>query len=47
VIDQLHDHRLSAAKVLCDTLRLLAGDPAVRLPRKELAAYLKRYDGLQ
>jgi len=46
VIDQIHDHRLSAAKVLCDALRLLAGDPAVRLPRKELAAYLKRYDGL-
>jgi predicted nucleic acid-binding protein len=47
VIDQIHDHRLSAAKVLFDALGLLARDPAVRLPRKELAAYLKRYDELR
>jgi predicted nucleic acid-binding protein len=47
VIDQIHQHRISAAKILCDALRLLARDPAVRLPRKELAAYLKRYEGLR
>jgi len=47
VIDQIHQHRLSTAKTLCEALRLLAGDPAVRLPRKELAAYLKRYEELR
>jgi hypothetical protein len=47
VIDQIHDHRLSTAEVLFDALGLLARDPAVRLPRKELAAYLKRYDELR
>ena len=47
VIDQIHEHRLSTAKTLCEALRLLAGDPAVRLPRMELAAYLKRYEGLR
>jgi predicted nucleic acid-binding protein len=46
VIDEIHRHRLSAAKVLCAALRLLAGDPAVRLPRRELAGYIRRYEDL-
>jgi predicted nucleic acid-binding protein len=47
VVDELHLKQLSTAKILSAALRLLAGDPAVRLPRRELAAYVKRYEGLQ
>ena len=47
VVDEIHQNRLSTAKILCAALRLLAGDPAVRLPRRELAAYLKRYESLR
>jgi len=43
IVDQLHDHRISTASALYAALRLLAEDRAVRLPRKELAASLKRY----
>jgi hypothetical protein len=47
VLDEIHQNRLRTAKILCAALRLLAGDPAVRLPRRELIAYLKRYEGLR
>jgi hypothetical protein len=47
VVDELHKNRLSAAKILCAALRLLAVDPAVRLPRRDLAAYIKRYENLR
>jgi predicted nucleic acid-binding protein len=47
VIDEIHQKQLSTAKTLCAALRLLAGDPAVRLPRRELAAYVKRYENLR
>jgi hypothetical protein len=47
VVDQIHHNRLSTAKILCAALRLLGSDPAVRLPRRELAAYLKRYESLK
>ena len=46
VIDEIHQNRLSTAKILCTALQLLANDPAVRLPQRELAAYIKRLDGL-
>jgi hypothetical protein len=47
VIDQIHQQRLSAAKILCEALRALAADPAVRLPRREVAAYIRRYEDLR
>ncbi|PYU48754.1 MAG: hypothetical protein DMG53_06365 [Acidobacteria bacterium] len=34
VVDEIHQNRLSPAKILCAALRLLAGDSAVRLPRR-------------
>ena len=43
VIDELHRHALSTAENLRTALRLLADDPTVRLPHRELAAYIKRY----
>lgn len=47
VIDQIHQHRLSAATVLCNALRLLADDPAVRLPPRELAGYIRHYEDVR
>ena len=45
VIDELQAHAISTAGILLAALRVLASDPTVRLPRQELAAYLKRYGG--
>jgi len=47
VVDELHQKQLSTAKTLSVALRLLGSDPAVRLPRRELAAYIKRYEGFR
>jgi hypothetical protein len=47
VVDQIHAHRLGTAASLHAALLLLAEDPAVRLPRRELTASIKRYDGLR
>lgn len=47
VVDEIHTHSLSAAASLHAALLLLAEDPAVRLPRRELTASIKRYDGLR
>lgn len=45
VIDELQAHAISTAGILLAALQVLVSDPAVRLPRSELAAYLKRYGG--
>ena len=42
VVDELYRCEISAANALCSALRLLADDPAVRLPRWELALYIRR-----
>ena len=43
VIDEIHRCAISTAENLLAALRVLAADPAVRLPQRELAAYIKRY----
>ena len=43
VIDELHIHAISAIESLLEALQLMAKDPTVRLPQRELAAYIKRY----
>lgn len=43
VVDQLYENEVSTAKVLRTALQTLAADAAVRLPRKELVAYIMRY----
>jgi len=45
VFDQIHSNQLATAKTLHAALSQLAADPAVRLPRREVAAYSKRYGG--
>ena len=47
VVDEIHTHKISTAASLHARLLLLADDPAVRLPRRELAVSIKRYDGLR
>ncbi len=46
VIDQLHGHGLASAKRLHVVLKALMEDGAVRLPRKEVAIYIRRYSEL-
>ena len=47
VIDEIHRNQLTAAEVLYAALRLLAEDPTVRLPHRELTAYIKRYRSMR
>jgi predicted nucleic acid-binding protein len=42
IIDEMHRHELRTAELLCAALRVLADDPAVRLPKTELSALMKR-----
>lgn len=43
VIDELHVHAISATETLLKALQSMAKDQTVRLPQRELAAYIKRY----
>jgi len=47
VCDQLFDGKLSTAKQLHIALSKLAADFSVRLPKRELAAYIRRYQSLK
>ena len=43
VIDEIDRHAICTAETLLHALQLLAHDPTVWLPQRELAAYIKRY----
>ncbi|MGH9320454.1 MAG: hypothetical protein ACRD21_13360 [Vicinamibacteria bacterium] len=45
VVDEIHRNELRTASALLKALRILEQDPAVRLPRGELRASIKRYGG--
>lgn len=45
VLDQLHANRLTSVGKVLAALRTFLEDPTVRLPRRELAGYLRRYGG--
>ena len=45
VVDEIHRNQLRTAAALLKALRILEQDPAVRLPRGELMASIKRYGG--
>ena len=47
VIDQIHANQAGGARRLHEALRALSDDGAVRLPRCELDAYLKRHKALR
>jgi hypothetical protein len=46
-VDEIYTNKLATAGTLHAALLLLTDDPAVNLSRRELAASLKRYDGLR
>ncbi len=45
VFDQIFNNQLATAETLHSALSQLNADPAVRLPKREVAAYIRRYDG--
>lgn len=47
VLDQLHVARLAQAQAIVNVLKLFLEDTTVHLPRRELAAYIKRYESLK
>jgi predicted nucleic acid-binding protein len=47
VIDELHRNRIVKAKALLSALQTFSSDPTVRLPRREVATFIKRYAGLK
>ena len=47
VIDEIHRNSIKAARLLYAALLELSADPAVRLPKRELTLYLKRYESLR
>jgi predicted nucleic acid-binding protein len=47
VLDQIYRNRLTSAATLLAALRAFSADPTVRLPRRELGVYVKRYEKLQ
>lgn len=47
VLDQLHANRLTSAPAILNVLQVFLEDTTVHLPRRELAAYIKRYESLK
>jgi predicted nucleic acid-binding protein len=46
IVDEIHTNRLGTAAILHASLLVLEADSAVKLPARELAAFIKRYDRL-
>lgn len=46
LLEELHRHRLTSVASTLDVLRTFSEDVTVRLPRRELAAYIRKYEGL-
>ena len=47
VLDQLHSNGLTPTATVLTILRTFLEDVTVRLPRREVTAYIKRYEGLE
>ena len=47
VLDQLHANRFATAASILSVLEVFVEDATVHLPRRELAAYIKRYESLK
>ena len=47
VFDQILTNQLATTATLHAALSYLSADPSVRLPKREVAAYIKRYGGLK
>ena len=47
VLDEIHRVRLTSAATLLAALHTFSADPTVRLPRREIRLYIKRYEKLK
>jgi len=47
VLDQLQANRLASTASILAVLRKFFEDASVRLPRRELTSYIKRYESLK
>jgi predicted nucleic acid-binding protein len=47
VLDQLHANRLAEAPAILNVLQVFLEDTTVHLPRREVPAYIKRYEAMQ
>ncbi len=47
LINEIHRHGAATARELPAALEMLAADPTVRLPSREMAAFIRRYTRLQ
>jgi predicted nucleic acid-binding protein len=47
VLDELHANRLTPTRTIQTVLRAFMEDATVRLPRREVSAYVKRYEGMK
>jgi hypothetical protein len=47
IVDEIHTNRLGTAAILHAALLVLEQDTTVRLPARELSAFIKRYDRLR
>ena len=47
VIDEIHRNQIETAKTLLAVLKAFSLDPAVRLPKRDLSACIKRFSGLK
>lgn len=47
VFDEIQRNRLTSAATLLSALRVFSADPMVRLPRREVDAYIKRYESMK
>jgi predicted nucleic acid-binding protein len=46
-IDEIHRNQIETAKTLLAALKAFSVDPAVRLPKREVSASIKRFSGLK
>ena len=47
VLDEIHRFRLTSVATLLAALRTFSADPTVRLPRREIRLYIKRYEKMK
>jgi len=47
VLDQLHANRLTQTAAILTVLRAFLDDGTVRLPRREVTVYIRRYESLK
>jgi hypothetical protein len=47
IVDEIHTNQVGTAAIIHASLLALEADSAVKLPARELAAFIKRYDRLR